>query len=165
MWGCCLVITKYNYNTQTCTATFSNHNTDNFKLNGTSKKVHMQHRWFESMFISIHGSVFRTWKRIATVFNNFCYNIPNPNLLAIEVSTSVCIICFCVIFGWFSCFVIDKLCSFAMAMLPVRIHNRLVCFRFRCYSLWFKNGGHLMWFCYCCQQLSFNLIIQFVIGS
>lgn len=37
------------------------------------------------MFISIHGSVFRTWKRIATIVTNFCYTTLNPNP-AIEVS-------------------------------------------------------------------------------
>lgn len=38
------------------------------------------------MFISVHGSVFRTWKRIATVFYNYCLNSNIPNLAAIEVS-------------------------------------------------------------------------------
>lgn len=37
------------------------------------------------MFISVHGSVFRTWKRLATIVTNFCFN-PLPAHPAIEVS-------------------------------------------------------------------------------
>lgn len=38
------------------------------------------------MFIGIHGPFFRTFKRIAGIFNNFCYFINNQPNLAIEVS-------------------------------------------------------------------------------
>ncbi|XP_031639738.1 dual specificity protein kinase CLK2-like [Contarinia nasturtii] len=39
------------------------------------------------MFISIHGSVFRTWKRFATIVTNFCYSTLNTNP-AIEMPRS-----------------------------------------------------------------------------
>lgn len=39
------------------------------------------------MFISVHGSVFRTWKRLATIVTNFCYSTLSANP-AIEMPRS-----------------------------------------------------------------------------